>query len=326
MKQNIAILAGGDSGEYEISINSAEVVKQHLDESLFKPYLIVLHEGHWCYQDETGMRHAVSKEDFSLSFSSEKVIFDAVFIAIHGTPGEDGKIQGYLDMLGLPYTSCDQATSALTFNKYFCNNYVRSFGLKVAKSLVLNRHAKFEEAGILKILKLPVFVKPNKGGSSVGASKVKHNEGLMPAIELAFREDDQVMVEEFMPGREISCGIIKLRGELLALPLTEIISKNEFFDYEAKYQGMSQEITPARVDEAIVQKIRTTSLELYRILNCRGIVRFDYILDGEELNFLEVNTVPGFSEASIIPQQALKAGISLKELFTEAVLNAINDR
>ena len=326
MKQNIAILAGGDSGEYEISIKSAEVVKKHLDPALFNVFLILLHEGHWCYQDDQGMRHAVSKEDFSLSFSSDKVIFDAVFIAIHGTPGEDGKIQGYLDLLGMPYTSCDQATSALTFNKYFCNNYVRSFGLNVARSIFLNRHEQVDIDDILEKLRLPVFVKPNKGGSSVGASKVKAAGGLLPAIETAFREDDQVMIEEFMPGREISCGIIKLKGKLVALPLTEIVSKNEFFDYEAKYQGKSEEITPAPVDEVVAEDIRKTSLELYKILNCKGIVRFDYILNGDELNFLEVNTVPGFSEASIIPQQVLKAGISLKDLFTEAVLNAINDR
>ena len=326
MKPNIAIVSGGDSGEYEISLKSAEVVKKHLDDTLFNVYLIVIHKGHWCYDDDHGIRHAVSREDFSLPLSAGKVNFDAVFIAIHGTPGEDGKIQGYFDLVGIPYTSCDQATSAITFNKYFCNNYVKSFGLKVAKSLVIHKGEAAGEVEILEHLKLPVFVKPNKGGSSVGASKVKAIDGLKPAIDLAFHEDDQVMVEEFMPGREISSGVVKINGALKALPLTEIISKNEFFDYEAKYQGKSEEITPAPVDEEIRKIIQETSLKFYQILNCKGIVRFDYILNGRELFFLEVNTVPGFSEASIIPQQAMKAGITLKELFTGAVINAINDR
>lgn len=326
MKQNVAIIAGGDSGEYEVSIKSAEVVKNNIDSSLFNIYLIHMKGGHWCYDDEHGIRHAVSREDFSLALSAGKVNFDAVFVAIHGTPGEDGKIQGYFDLFKLPYTSCDQATSALTFNKFFCNHYVKSFGMKVARSIILHKGEAVEAEKILGVLKLPVFVKPNKGGSSVGASKVKSQDGLLPAIETAFREDDQVMIEEFMPGREISCGVVKVRGELRPLPLTEIISKNEFFDYEAKYQGKSEEVTPADVSDEIRKKVQETSLDLYKILNCKGIVRFDYILDGEELNFLEVNTVPGFSEASIIPQQALKAGISLKELFTEAVRNAINDR
>jgi D-alanine-D-alanine ligase len=326
MKQNIAIIAGGDSGEYEVSIRSAEVVKKHLDESLFNIYLIHMRGGHWCYDDEHGIRHAVSREDFSLALSAGKINFDAVFIAIHGTPGEDGKIQGYFDLFRLPYTSCGQDTSALTFNKFFCNNYVRSFGMNVAPSILLHRGEEVDKARIISTLKLPVFVKPNKGGSSVGASKVKMESELLPAIEVAFREDNQVMIEEFMPGREISCGVVKVGGALRTLPLTEIISKNEFFDYEAKYQGKSEEVTPAEVSEKIALKIKDTSLFLYKMLNCKGIVRFDYILKGEEVNFLEVNTVPGFSEASIIPQQAMKAGISLRDLFTEAVLNAINDR
>jgi D-alanine-D-alanine ligase len=324
MKPNIAIVAGGDSGEYEVSIKSAEVVKKHLDETLFNIYLVEMHRGHWCYTDDHGIKHAVSREDFSLPMSSGKVNFDAVFIAIHGTPGEDGKLQGYFDMLHIPYTSCDQATSALTFNKFFCNNYVKSFGMKVSKSIVIHRSDIPDTGEILKKVKLPVFVKPNEGGSSVGASKVKEEKEMLPALEKAFKEDDQAMIEEFMPGRELACGVVKVKGHLRALPITEIISQNEFFDYEAKYEGRSHEITPAPLDDKIQGHIEETSLKFYKILNCKGIVRFDYILDGDSLSFLEVNTVPGFSEASIIPQQAMKAGITLKELFTEAVLNAIN--
>ncbi|NTV83941.1 MAG: D-alanine--D-alanine ligase [Bacteroidales bacterium] len=252
-----------------------------------------------------------------------KINFDGVFVAVHGTPGEDGKIQGYFDMLGIPYTSCDQVTSALTFDKFFCNHFVSSFGVNISRSLVIKKEEEIIENVILERLTLPLFVKPNRGGSSVGTSKVKVREELLPALQLAFREDSQVILEEHIPGRELSCGTIKFKGEIRTLPITEIITKNEFFDYEAKYQGMSEEVTPAEIPAAVAANIRETSLMLYKLLNCRGMVRFDYILNGDKLFFLEVNTVPGMSELSIVPQQALKAGISLKELFSETMLNAL---
>jgi D-alanine-D-alanine ligase len=252
--------------------------------------------------------------------------FDGVFVAIHGTPGEDGKIQGYFDLLGIPYTSCDQATSALTFDKFFCNNFVSSFGVNISRSIVLKKGEAINEDELLKRISLPLFVKPNRGGSSVGTSKVKTREELLPALKLAFHEDSLVMLEEHIPGRELSCGTITYKGKIRTLPLTEIISKKEFFDYEAKYQGMSEEITPAEVPIEVADSIKETSVRLYKLLNCMGIVRFDYILNGTELYFLEVNTVPGFSELSIVPQQALKAGISLQDLFSEAMMNALNDR
>lgn len=326
MKYNIAIIAGGDSGEYEISIKSAGVVKKHLDSTKFECFLIIIRRKDWFYHDNDGAVFAVNKEDFSVSLPGRVLSFDAVFIAIHGTPGEDGKIQGYFDLLGIPYTSCDQATSALTFDKFFCNHYVSSFGVNISRSLVLKKSEKISEDEILKRISLPLFVKPNRGGSSVGISKVKTREELYPAIKLAFHEDSQVLLEEHIPGRELSCGAIKYRGAIRTLPITEIISKKEFFDYEAKYQGMSEEITPADVPDEIARMISDTSVKLYKLLNCKGIVRFDYILNDQELYFLEVNTVPGLSELSIVPQQALKAGISLQDLFSEAVMNALNDR
>jgi D-alanine-D-alanine ligase len=326
MKYKIAIIAGGDSGEYEISIKSAGVVKKHLDSAKFESYAVVIRGKDWFCKDLDGESFLVNKEDFTVNLPGRLLSFDAVFVAIHGTPGEDGRIQGYFDLLGIPYTSCDQATSALTFDKFFCNHFVSSFGMKISRSIVLNKNEKFSEGEILKQIKLPVFVKPACGGSSVGTSKVKTGEELLPAIKLALHEDNRVLLEEYIPGRELSCGIIKYKGQVRDLPITEIISKKEFFDYEAKYEGMSDEITPAVLPEDTARKVSETSLKLYKLLNCKGMVRFDYILNDKELFFLEVNTVPGLSEQSIVPQQALKAGISLNELFSEAVMNALNDR
>jgi D-alanine-D-alanine ligase len=326
MKQKIAIVAGGDSGEYEISIKSAAVVKKHLDGNSFESYLIVIRGKDWYYSDDNGDKFAVNKEDFTVNLPGRILSFEGVFVAIHGTPGEDGKIQGYFDMLGIPYTSCDQTTSALTFDKFFCNHFVSSFGINISSSIVLRKGDEINEDELLKRISLPLFVKPNRGGSSVGTSKVKVREELLPALELAFHEDNQVMLEEHIPGRELSCGTIKYRGEIRTLPVTEIISKKEFFDYEAKYQGMSDEITPAELTDQAEAAIRDTSLMLFKLLNCRGMVRFDYILNGDKLYFLEVNTVPGMSELSIVPQQALKAGISLDDLFTETMRNALNDQ
>lgn len=323
-KQKIAIIAGGDSGEYEISIKSAAVVQKHLDHSKFDSYLVVFRGKDWYYRDDTGNQLHINKEDFTVDLPGKKVAFDGVFVAIHGTPGEDGKIQGYFDMLGIPYTSCDQVTSALTFDKFFCNHFVSSFGINISRSIVLKKWEQIGEDEILSRINLPLFVKPNRGGSSVGTSKVKTREELFPALKLAFREDDQVILEEHIPGRELSCGTITFRGRIRTLPVTEVISKKEFFDYEAKYEGMSEEITPANIPENVAAEIGETSVKLYRLLNCRGMVRFDYILDGDKLFFLEVNTVPGMSELSIVPQQALKAGISLQDLFTETMLNALN--
>lgn len=322
-KWNIAILAGGDSGEYEISIKSAEVVRNHLDPSIFDIYLIVFREGDWFHTDKKGNKVFVDRDDFSLSIDGVKITFDGVFIAIHGTPGEDGKVQGYLEMLGIPYTSCDSITSAITFDKFFCNHFVKSFGVKISKSIRLSKEDIVTVDEILSQLSLPFFVKPDRGGSSVGTSKVSRRDEIVPALEKAFREDRLVIMEEHIPGRELSCGTISFKGNVITLPVTEIISKNEFFDYEAKYEGKSEEVTPADIPATVAGLIGETSLKLYKLLNCRGMVRFDYILKDANLYFLEVNTVPGMSELSIVPQQAVKAGISLRDLFTETMLAAL---
>jgi len=325
MKKRIAIAAGGDSGEYEISIKSAAVVEQHLDKELYEPYLVIFKGREWSHTDIDGNKYLVNKDDFSLLIGNDKITFDAVFIAIHGTPGEDGKLQGYLDMLGIPYTACDHATSAVTFNKYFCNEIVSSLEVRVAPSMVLYKGSPFNKVAILRTTGLPCFVKPNNGGSSVGMSKVDDEGALSEAIKKAFQEDDQVLVEGFIPGREITCGVITFDDQSRSLPVTEIISKNDFFDYEAKYtDGMAEEVTPADIPADVEQLCRATSEMLYDRLHCHGFVRFDYIFNETGMYFLEVNTVPGLSPNSIVPQQAIIDGISLTALFDLVLQQALS--
>ncbi len=325
MKKNIAIIAGGDSGEYEISINSASIVKNHLNDKNYCSYVIVIRNGNWYYETDDGEQIAINKHDFSLKVVGKVVYFDVVFNAIHGTPGENGIIQAYFDLLNIPYTSCDVMTSALTFNKSFCNKVVASFGVQLASSMHLFKSDSYFLGGILESLKLPFFVKPNAGGSSVGMSKVNEADKLEDAIKLAFAEDDEILIEEFIPGREISCGVFNFKGKMMAFPITEIITKKEFFDYEAKYkEGFTDEVTPADIPEEIEIDCKATSVDLYHRLNCKGVVRFDYIFNEDGLWFLEVNTVPGLSEASIVPQQAQKFGLSLTELFGMMVENVID--
>jgi len=324
MKKRIAIAAGGDSGEYEVSVKSAAVVAQQLDLERYEPYVIVFRGKDWTWTSPSGDKYQLNKNDFSLDTGSGEVTFDAVFIAIHGTPGEDGKLQGYFDMLGIPYTTCDQATSALTFNKYFTNRFISSFDIKLAPSILLYRDRIYNQANILRVCGLPSFVKPNSGGSSVGITKVNREEELKRAIDKAFREDDQVLVESFIPGREITCGVITYAGQPRSLPVTEIITENTFFDYEAKYtDGVADEITPADIPADVEQLCRATSEMLYDRLHCFGLVRFDYIFNDDGMFFLELNTVPGLSPNSILPQQAEAEGISLKELFSLSIEQAL---
>lgn len=318
--KNIAIVCGGNSGEYEISIKSASVVAHNLNKKKYKGYLIVIKDNDWYWNDDNGSRHFINKDDFSLTINDKKIVFDGVFNAIHGTPGEDGKLQGYLDMLNIPYTSCNVATSALSFDKFLCNRFVNSYGIKTANSLSFLRDESFNEEKIIKTLGLPVFVKPAQSGSSVGVTKVLKSTNLKFAIMQALEVDERVIIEEAINGREIACGLIQKSNELLVFPLTEIISKKDFFDYEAKYtEGMAYEITPADVDNDVEADIKTLSTFLYKQMNCKGFVRFDYILTANELYFLEVNSIPGISEASIIPQQAKAFGLSISELFDIAI-------
>jgi D-alanine-D-alanine ligase len=318
--KNIALIAGGYSGENAVSIRSAEVVEKHLDPALFSVYKVIITPEDWTHTTANGEQIIVDKNDFSLSIDGKHITFDAAFIIVHGTPGEDGKLQGYLDMLGIPYNTCDAATSALTFNKGFCNRVVKDLDVvNVADSIHIFKDKLYNVTEIAKTLGFPCFVKPNCGGSSIGMSKVKTAEELQPAIDRAFEEDTQVLIEKFVKGREFSCGMFRSKGKKIVFPVTEIISKKEFFDYEAKYTpGVTDEVTPAQVDDHYRDLIQATATQLYDDLNCAGIVRFDFILEEgtNALYFLEVNTVPGQSEGSIVPQQAVAMGLTVRELYS----------
>jgi D-alanine-D-alanine ligase len=326
MKKKIAIAAGGDSGEYKISIQSAAIVEEYLDKELFEPFVVVIKGSEWRYKAPDGKTHDINKDDFSLELGEKTIHFEAVFIAIHGTPGEDGKLQGYFEMLKIPYTSSDQTTSTITFNKFVCNQLVSSYGYDTAHSIVLFQGWDQQYKDILKLTGLPCFVKPNSGGSSVGMSKVLKEEDLPLAINKAFKECDEVLVEEFIEGREITCGVFNDNGTVRSLPVTEVVTQNEFFDYEAKYtEGLAREITPAPISDELEKKCRDISEQLYNALKCRGVVRFDYIFNDSGIYFLEVNTVPGLSPKSIVPKQSLEEGIPLKDLFTMILNQALTN-
>lgn len=325
MKPNIAFVTGGYSGEAQISYMSAITIEKNLDKEKFNVYKIDIRPDGWMYESDKGEKIAVDKNDFTLTIGGEKIKFQAVFIGIHGTPGEDGKLQGYFDLMNIPYTSCDAATSALTFNKRYTVAVAAFAGINVAKSLHLFKHTNIEPSAVSSLLQLPVFVKPNNGGSSIGMSKVNNKEDMAAALEKAFKEDDQILVEEFISGREFTIGVYKTKGEIKTLPFTEVISKKEFFDFEAKYQGLSEEITPAVVDESIAEKVRYTAKKVYEVFNCRGVVRIDFIYNEAkgEPYMLEINTVPGQTAESLVPQQVRADGMNLREFYTELLEEAL---
>ena len=328
MKKNIALVTGGFSGEAVISYKTAFTIDNNLDREKFNVYKIDVRTEGWFYDLTDGRRTEIDKNDFSLQIDNENIKFDAVFIAMHGTPGEDGKLQGYFDTLKIPYTSCDAATSAITFNKRYTTAVAAFSGINVAKSVLLIKNSFGSPDEVIANLKFPVFVKPNNGGSSIGMSKVSNpSDELGIAIEKAFKEDEQVLVEEMIPGREFTIGVFKSKGNIIVLPVTEVISKKDFFDYEAKYEGASTEITPAEIDEVVTDKIRETAAKVYKVFNCRGVVRVDFIYNEEEKQpfMLEVNTIPGQSEASIVPQQVKAMGWSLKEFYTKLVEECFNN-
>ena len=319
--KTIAIAAGGNSSEFEISVKSALEVGQILS-SRYMIYVIIIRGSNWYWEDPKGMYHNIDKNDFSLTNNDKKIKFDGVFIAIHGTPGENGLLQGYFDMMGIPYTSCGAFCSSLTFNKQACKLFLKEYGISMAEAVLVRKGENVDLANILELTGLPCFVKPNDSGSSFGVTKVKRKEELPGAIDIAYKESDDVLIEAFMNGREVACGVLKTKNKIIVFPVTEIKSKNEFFDYEAKYiPGHSDEITPAEMPAAITDEIQRISKYVYAVLGCNGIVRVDFIVVGDKPYFIEINTVPGMTKESIVPKQAAAAGISLEELYSMSVEN-----
>ncbi|WP_461790744.1 D-alanine--D-alanine ligase [Pedobacter sp.] len=326
MKKTIALLTGGTTGEWVVSVKSAATIAQNIDTSKYEVYKIMLTENGWFYEPADSVKIEVDKNDFSLNIKGKKIVFDGVFIAIHGSPGEDGKLQGYFDMLGIPYTTCNALTSAITMNKGYTKAIVNGIkNLNVAKSLQLFKE-DYDAEEVKAQLKLPYFVKPNNGGSSIGMSKVKHVDDLAAALEKAFNEDSQVLVEEFVEGREFSIGVFKTKGKIVVLPTTEVKTKNEFFDFDAKYTpGVTEEITPGDMSEEEKARVEQVVADVYQKLNCRGIVRIDYFLEHGTGNFyfIEINTIPGQTATSFIPQQVAAMGMKLQDFYTQVLEETI---
>lgn len=320
MKPCIAFITGGYSGEAQISYATALTIEKNIDREKFDYYRIDITREGWYYTDTDGKRTEVDKNNFTIREAGKTISFDAVLIGIHGTPGEDGRLQGYLDMLQIPYTSCNAAVSAITFNKGYTVAVAAFAGVNVARSVLMyvdeqkNPDKLFEA----KKLRFPVFVKPNNGGSSIGMSKVTDKADLEAAIAKAFNEDSQILIEEAISGKEYTVGVYKTKGNIVALPVTEIISKKEFFDFEAKYKGASEEITPAEIDNSLRILIQNEAVKLFKVFNCSGVIRIDFIYNISErkLYMLEINTVPGQTEASIVPQEIKAAGGNLKDFYS----------
>ncbi|MEZ4799402.1 MAG: D-alanine--D-alanine ligase [Flavobacteriales bacterium] len=318
MKKVIAVVCGGYSGEAVVSMKSADMVMNNIDKERFEPVKVIIGRGEW-YAEYSGEHLSVDKNDFTIRFQNKTIRFDGAFIIVHGTPGEDGRLQGYFSMIGIPHTTGDVLNMSLTFNKKATTRLIGQFGYLVAKSLVLKKSEPYSVSFIVQNVGLPCFVKPNCGGSSIGTSRVNKAEELHLALDKAFAEDQEVIIEEFVAGTEVTCGVIQYEGKITALPITEIVSKKEFFDFEAKYQGASDEITPARISEELTSKVQNACEDIYKKLDCRGMIRVDFLLRGNDAFVVEVNTVPGFTEASIIPQQAAARGIDKTSLISAVI-------
>lgn len=330
MKRNIAIVAGGDSSEHKVSLRSAAGIHSFLDKERYDVTIVRLQKHDWQVVDEWRMKDGemeilatlpLDKNDFSYCKEGKKIKFDFAYITIHGTPGENGLLQGYFDMMGVPYSCCGVLAAALTFNKFACNHYLQDFGIRISPSLLLRKNAARPSAkAIVNQIGLPCFIKSNVGGSSFGCTKVKSIDQVDPAIDLAFQEGDEVICEAFMKGTEITCGVYKTKDKEVAFPITEVVSKNEFFDYDAKYKGQVDEITPARIPDVVRDEVQALTLRIYDILGCHGIIRTDYILtEGWTINLLEINTTPGMTATSFIPQQVRAAGLNITDVLTDII-------
>lgn len=324
MKKNIAIVAGGDSSERIVSFKSAQGIDSFIDKDKYFTYIAIVKSGEWIVILPDGKQTPINKHDFSFSENETVTHFDFAYITIHGTPGENGQLQGYFDLIGMPYSSCNLLVSAITFNKFVCNNYLKGFGINVAKSMRLQKGDTTTSEEVVSCLRLPLFVKPNDGGSSFGITKVKEVDHLQAAIEKAFSEGNEVIIEQFIAGTEVTCGCYKVKGKAIVFPVTEVVTQNEFFDYDAKYNGQVEEITPARISDRLTEQIQQTTSKLYDILGAKGLIRVDYIIpQGEEPTLLEVNTVPGMTATSFIPQQVKAAGLDIKQVMTDIIENEL---
>ncbi|MDR3260996.1 MAG: D-alanine--D-alanine ligase [Tannerella sp.] len=322
MKKNVAVVAGGYSSEYEVSRRSAETVFASVDPERYNVYRVMIDKDVWTAVFPDGNTASVDKNDFSFLHNGQTVSVDFAYITIHGTPGEDGRLQGYFDMLRIPYSSCGVLASALTFNKYICNRFLQNQGILIAGSIRLRRGEHLSADDIFTRLGCPVFVKPNDSGSSFGVTKVKDAAQMQPAILKALSEGDEVIIESFIQGVEVTCGCYKVKGEVVALPLTEVIPANEFFDYGAKYNGESQEITPARLSGELTGRIQQETKKIYDLTGAKGIIRVDYIIPADEKPvLLEVNTTPGMTATSFIPQQIQAAGLDLRQILSDIIEN-----
>ena len=324
MKRIIAIAAGGDTSEYEVSLRSAQGIYSFLDKERYTPYIVQMRGTDWYVQLEDGGLAAIDRNDFSFRLpDGSKVNFDFVYITIHGTPGEDGLLQGYLDMLHLPYSCCGVLPASLTYNKFACNQYLHAFGVRIADSLLLRQGQTITDNEVVQKIGLPCFIKPNLGGSSFGVTKVKTPAEIQPALAKAREESPETVIEAFMNGTEITCGCYKTRQRSVVLPITEVVSHHEYFDYDAKYCGDSDEITPARIPDELAGRVKQLTSAIYDILGATGIIRVDYIItEGSKINLLEVNTTPGMTATSFIPQQVRAAGMTMQEVMTDIIENA----
>ncbi|MDE6215444.1 D-alanine--D-alanine ligase [Bacteroides sp.] len=327
MKRTIAIVCGGDTSEFEVSLRSAQGIYSFIDKEKYTLYIVGMRGLDWHVRLPDGTNVPVDRNDFSFMLNGAKVIFDFAYITIHGTPGEDGLLQGYFDMLHIPYSCCGVLAASLTYDKFACSQFLKGFGVRIADSLLLRSGQSISDDDVIEKIGLPCFIKPSLGGSSFGVTKVKTREQIQPAIAKAFAEAREVLVEAFMDGTEITCGCYKTREKSVIFPITEVVTHNEYFDYKAKYEGESDEITPARISDDLTRRVQTLTSAIYDILGAVGIIRVDYIItEGEKINLLEVNTTPGMTATSFIPQQVRAAGLDIKDVMTDIIENGISNQ
>ena len=328
MKKTIAIICGGDTSEHDVSMRSAAGIESFMDHDRYEIYKVEIHAGKWEAILSDGTRSKVDRNEFTFEVEGRTIRPDFCYITIHGVPGENGILQGYFDLIGMPYSTCGVLVEAITYDKFVLNNYMRALGVKVADSLLIKQGMDKDVADedIISRIGLPCFVKPASGGSSFGTTKVKTAEQLRPAIDLALKEGEDVMVEAFMQGTEITCGCYKTKQKSVVLPITEVVPENEFFDYDAKYNGQVSEITPARLSERLTERVQKLTSSIYDILDCHGIIRIDYIItEGEKINLLEINTTPGMTATSFIPQQVRAAGLDIKDVMTDIIEDSLTE-